>query len=66
MPSFWVKGPEIYEKALREEYRAASERLKTQVRECTDAVQRQVLEKELETLKKDLESRLRAAGRSLF
>jgi hypothetical protein len=66
MESFWEKGPEVYAKALGEEFEVAQTRLMTQMRECATAVRRQALEEELKALKKDYEDRLRSIGWSLF
>ncbi|MBN2578081.1 MAG: hypothetical protein JXB10_03740 [Pirellulales bacterium] len=66
MPSFWVKGPEIYAKVLYEEFRAAKERLRNRMRGCQTVVQRQALEEELEALARDYEKRLRGMDYSLF
>ncbi len=66
MPHIWIGGAEAYEKALREEYQSARQRLQSRLDETTDPSEREILVEELEALKTDFQRRLKGIGGCLF
>ncbi|MGO8752099.1 MAG: hypothetical protein ACLQNE_39680 [Thermoguttaceae bacterium] len=66
MSGFWAGGAGAYEEALRSEYKLARRSLKARLKQCSDPTERQAVKKELEDLKRNLQSRLQKIGRCRF
>ncbi len=66
MLGFRKGGASAYQKALRQEYEAACNRLKARLNQSNDPQQRQAVMTELEDLKRDFEKRMKGSGRHLF
>ncbi len=59
-------GAGAYEKALRQQYESARERLQARLRECSTLMEQEAVRNELEELKRDFKRRLHGIRRSLF
>ena len=66
MSALWEGGAAEYEKALRREYEATRQRLRSRLQQSGEPVERQALMKELEELQREFERRLKGIGRCLF